>query len=384
MEKIIVFCITTLVALTSFSCQSKKEGKSMVEKKLFGKLSGGQEVNEYTLKNANGMEAKIIDYGATVVSLTAPDKNGKYEDVVLGYDSLDGYVKDKAYFGSIVGRYGNRISKGKFKLDGKEYQLSINNGENHLHGGTDGFNKKVWTVVNTDVVEALGSASITLKYNSKDGEEGYPGTIELTVRYTLTKDNELSINYTATTDKETILNPTHHSYFNLSGDMHKTILDHEVMIDADKFTPVDKELITTGAFSEVANTPMDFRIPKKVGKEVDADFEQLKFAGGYDHNRVLNKAPNQLSKLASVYEPVSGRLMEVSTNQPGVQFYCGNFLDGTVKGKNGVMYTKRTGLCLEAQLYPDSPNKPEWPSPILVPGKVYSQTTIYKLSAKLL
>ncbi|MFA6598022.1 MAG: aldose epimerase family protein [Ignavibacteriaceae bacterium] len=356
----------------------------MVEKKIFGKLSDGQEVNVYTLKNANGMEAKIIDYGATVVSLTAPDKNGKYEDVVLGYDSLDGYVKDKAYFGSIVGRYGNRIGKGKFNLDGKEYQLSINNGENHLHGGTEGFNKKVWTVIHTDVVEALGSASITLNYKSKDGEEGYPGTVELTVKYTLTKDNELSINYIATTDKKTILNPTHHSYFNLSGNMHKTILDHEVMIDADKFTPVDVGLITTGAFAEVAKTPMDFRVPKKVGKEVDADFEQLKLADGYDHNWALNKAPNQLLKFASVYEPVSGRLMEVSTDQPGVQFYSGNFLDGSVKGKNGVMYARRTGLCLETQLYPDSPNKPEWPSPILEPGKVYNQTTVYKFSAKLL
>ena len=382
MKKVIVFYIALLVVLTSFSCKTKEEGKPMVEEKIFGKLSDGREVNVYTLKNANGMEIKIINYGATVVSLTAPDKSGKYEDVVLGYDNLEGYVNDKSYFGTIVGRYGNRIGKGKFKLDGKEYQLSINDGENQLHGGIEGFNKKVWGVVKTEAVDSVGSASITLRYISKDGEEGFPGTVELNVKYTLTKDNELSINYSATTDKKTILNPTHHSYFNLSGDMLKTILDNEVMIDADYFTPVDKELITMGVFTEVANTPMDFRVPKKVGKEVDVDYEQLKFADGYDHNWVLNKHEEKLAKFATVYEPTSGRLMEVSTDQPGVQFYCGNFLNGTVMGKNGDMYAKRSGLCLEAQLYPDSPNKPEWPSPILEPGKVYSQTTVYKFSTK--
>ena len=382
MKKVIVFCITVLVALTSISCQSKENAKPAIEKKMFGKLSNGQEVDEYILKNTNGMEVNIIDYGATVVLLTAPDKNGNYADVVLGYDNLEGYVADKAYFGAIVGRYGNRIGKGKFKLDGKEYQLSINDGENHLHGGTEGFNRKVWKVENTEAVEAMGNTSITLKYTSKDGEEGYPGTVELTVNYTLTKNNELSINYTATTDRKTILNPTHHSYFNLSGDMNKTILDNEVMIDADKFTPIDKRLITTGVFTDVTNTPMDFRVPKKVGKEIETEYEQLKFAGGYDHNWVVNKHQEQIFKFASVYESTSGRLMDVWTDQPGMQFYSGNFLDGTVKGKKGVVYAKRTGLCLEAQVYPDSPNKPEWPSPVLEPGKRYRQTTIYKFSAK--
>ena len=382
MKSVILFCLTAVVILITASCQSNLKWKAMVEKKLFGKLSDGSEINAYTLKNGNGMEIKIINYGATVVSLTAPDKNGKYADVVLGYDNLEGYVTDKSYLGAIVGRYGNRIGKGKFKLDGKEYNLSINDGENHLHGGTEGFNKKVWNVVKTEADETAGSASISLKYISKDGEEGYPGTVELTVNYTLTKDNELSINYSATTDKKTILNPTHHSYFNLSGDMTKTILDNELMIDANKVTPVVKGLITTGEFADVTNTPMDFRNAKKIGKEVDADYEQLKLAGGYDHNWVLNKHQEKIFKFASVYEPVSGRLMEVSTDQPGVQFYCGNFLDGSITGKNGVKYAKRTGLCLEAQLYPDSPNKPEWQSPVLEPGKVYSQTTIYKFSAK--
>ena len=354
----------------------------MIEKKLFGKLADGREVNSYLFKNANGMEIKIIEYGAIVVSLTAPDRNGEFADVTLSYDNLESYVADTFSLGAIVGRYGNRIGKGKFTLDGKEYQLSINNGENHLHGGTEGFNKKIWSVVNTEESTTDGAASIYLKYISEDGEEGYPGTVKLTVKYSLTNDNELLINYSATTDKKTILNPTHHSYFNLSGDMNQTILDHEVMIDADKFTPIDKDLITTGSYAEVTNTPMDFRTPKIVSSDIDANYEQLKLAGGYDHNWALNKHGKTLSKFASVYEAESGRLMEVWTDQPGVQFYCGNFLDGTTKGKNEIAYAKRTGLCLEAQVYPDSPNKPDWPSPVLEPGKVYRQTTIYKFSSK--
>jgi aldose 1-epimerase len=382
MIKSFFLCISAVVILTLLSCQSNKKVEPMVEKNVFDKLADGTEVYAYTLKNVNGMEAKIINYGATVVSLTTPDKNGKFEDVVLGYDNVKGYIDGTTYFGAIVGRYGNRIGKGKFTLDGKEYKLATNNGENHLHGGVLGFNKVLWTVVGTEAVSSMGSASVTLKYISKDGEEGYPGTVELTVNYTLTKDNELAINYTATTDKKTVLNPTHHSYFNLSGDMNKTILDHVVMIDADKTTPVDKGLIPTGVLADVANTPMDFRTPKTVGKDIETKFEQLTFGGGYDHNWVLNKHQELIPKVASVYESTSGRLMEVYTDQPGIQFYCGNFLDGTVKGKNGIMYAKRTGLCLEAQKFPDSPNKPEWPSPVLEPGQVYKQTTIYKFSSK--
>lgn len=369
-----------ILSIVFISCQSNNKDQSMVEKKLFGKLADGTEVFSYTLRNTKGMEAKIITYGAAVVSLTAPDKNGKYADVVLGYDDIDGYVTDKSYFGAIVGRYGNRIGKGKFKLDGKEYQLSINNGENHLHGGKGGFNKRVWTVVGSDATPI--GASISLKYVSQDGEEGYPGKVELTVAYNLMNDNELQINYTGTTDKTTILNPTHHSYFNLTADPNNTILNHELRIDAADFTPVDAGLITTGKFATVTNTPMDFHSAKKIGQDVNADFEQLKFGGGYDHNWVLNKHQEKIFKCADLYDPTSGRFMEVWTDQPGLQFYCGNFLDGTVKGKNGIMYQKRTGLCLEAQRFPDSPNKPDWPSAILTPDKVYRQTTIYKFSTK--
>ncbi|MCX6168460.1 MAG: galactose mutarotase [Ignavibacteriales bacterium] len=378
-KRIIAFSLLT-VFIVFISCQSNNKDHSMVEKKLFGKLANGTEVFSYTLRNVNGMEAKIISYGATVVSLTAPDKNGKYEDVVLGYDNLEGYIEGTSYFGAIVGRYGNRIGKGKFKLDGKEYQLSINNGENHLHGGVEGFNKKLWTVSGVD--ETPSGASISLKYVSMDGEEGYPGKVELTVVYDLTNENELRISYTGTTDKTTILNPTHHSYFNLSGDPNKTILDNELMIDAANFTPVDAGLITTGKFESVTNTPMDFHYAKKIGRDIESNFEQLKFGGGYDHNWVLNKHQEKIFKCADLYERESGRFMEVFTDQPGLQFYCGNFLDGSVKGKNGIMYQKRTGLCLEAQCFPDSPNKPEWPSAVLTPDKVYHQTTIYKFSAK--
>ena len=375
-SKIIFF----FAAVSVLFCQSKKEEAQMVEKKLFGKLADGREVFEYTLTNANGMKAKIINYGATVVSLEVPDRNGKFSDVVLGYNNIEGYVADKSYFGAIIGRYGNRIGKGKFKLDGKEYQLSINNGENQLHGGTEGFNKKLWAVESTD--ESNLGPSITLLYVSKDGEEGYPGTVKLTVNYQLTNLNELKINYTGTTDKTTILNPTHHSYFNLSGDPNKTILDEELWIDADKFTPVDKGLITTGELADVKDTPMDFRQPTKVGARINDDYEQLKLGRGYDHNFVLNKHQELIPKIASVYDSSSGRFMEMRTDQPGVQFYTGNFLDGTVMGKNGIKYQFRTGLCLEAQHFPDSPNKPNFPSVVIKPGQVYRQTTIYKFSVK--
>jgi aldose 1-epimerase len=351
----------------------------MIEKTLFGKLADGKEIYAYTLKNPNGMVAKIINYGATVVTLSAPDKNGKFADVVLGYDNLDGYVKGTTFFGAIVGRYGNRIAKGKFTLDGKEYKLATNNGPNHLHGGVIGFNKVVW---NAEPIENPASPALKLTYVSKDGEEGYPGTVTLKVTYTLTSDNQLKIDYEGTTDKTTILNPTNHSYFNLSGDPSKTILDHILMIDADNTTPVNRGLIPTGVLADVTNTPMDFRTPKVIGKDIDAKFEQIQFGGGYDHNWVLNKHKEAVPKIVSVYEPVSGRFLEVFSDQPGVQFYSGNFLDGTVPGKNGIKYQKRSGLCLEAQKFPDSPNEPKFPSTTLKPGETYKQTTIYKFSAK--
>ena len=379
MRKSLLYFVTTLLLLSVLSCNSNKKVESMIEKKLFGKLPDGREVYEYTLKNENGMTAKIINYGAIVVSLETPDRNGKFADVVLGYDSLAGYIGDKTFQGSIVGRYGNRIGKGKFSLDGKEYQLSINDGENHLHGGTIGFNKVLWTV---EPIESATDPALKLTYVSKDGEEGYPGNVTLSVTYTITKNNELKIDYSGTTDKPTILNPTHHSYFNLSGDPTKTILDEELMINADKTTEVVPGLITTGKFLDVAGTPMDFRKPTKIGAHINDNDAQLKLGPGYDHNWVLNNYNKQLQKAVELYDSTSGRLMEIYTDQPGMQFYSGNFLDGTIKGKKGIVYNYRTGLCLEAQLFPDSPNKPNFPSATLKPGETYKQTTIYKFSTK--
>lgn len=371
--------MVVVLVFVIISCQSNKKAQPIIEKKLFGKLADESEVYSYTLTNLSGIQAKIIDFGARVVTLSVPDRNGKFADVVLGYDSVDGYVNDKAYFGAIVGRYGNRIGKGKFQLEGKEYQLAINNGENHLHGGVKGFYKVLWKA---ESVESSTDPALKLTYVSKDGEEGYPGTVTLKVTYTLAKNNELRIYYEGTTDKTTILNPTHHSYFNLTGDPTKTILDHELMIAAESFTPVDSGLITTGELAKVEGTPFDFRKPTKIGACIDDKFQQLIFGKGYDHNWVLNDYNKTVRKVASLYDPQSGRLMEVLTDQPGLQFYSGNFLDGSITGKSGIIYTHRTGLCLEAQHFPDSPNKPNFPSVVLKPGEVYRQTTIYKFSTK--
>jgi aldose 1-epimerase len=356
-----------------------KKENSVVEKTLYGKLPDGREVNQYTLMNKSGATIKIINFGAIVTSLTVPDRNGKYEDIVLGYDSLQGYLTGESYFGAIVGRYGNRIGKGKFKLDGKEFQLALNNGENHLHGGIIGFNKVLW---DARTVQDSTGPSVELAYISRDGEEGYPGKVTLTVTYTLTDKNELRIVYKGITDKVTILNPTHHSYFNLSGSFKNTILDQYLTIEADAITPVDKGLITTGKYLDVTNTPMDFRTPTAIGARINDLFEQLIFGKGYDHNWVIrNYTKGKVRKASEVYEQKSGRVMTVYTDQPGLQFYSGNFLDGTAKGK-GVSYQFRTGLCLEAQCYPDSPNKPEFPSVTFKPGEIYEQTTIYQFSTK--
>ena len=356
------------------------QGKpEMIEKSLFGKLSDGREVYKYSLKNKSGMRVEIINFGAIVTSIYTRDREGNLADVTLGYDSIQGYVKDKSYFGAIVGRYGNRIAKGKFTLDGKEYQLTINDGKNQLHGGNIGFNKVLWSA---QPVEQNGIPSLKLTYTSKDGEEGYPGTATITVVYTLTDDNALEIRYEGTTDKPTVFNPTHHSYFNLTGDPRKTILDHQVMIAADSMTPVDDGLIPTGAIVPVANTPMDFRTPTAVGARIGEKFEQLTLGRGYDHNWVLRNYNKQLRKIAEVYEPTTGRLLTVSSDQPGVQFYSGNFLDGSAIGKKGIAYQKRTGLCLEAQCFPDSPNEPKFPSPVLRPGETYHQITVYQFSTK--
>jgi aldose 1-epimerase len=379
MKKLLLFCVVIAGVNIFYSCVHNKRGTAVIEKNIYGKLPDGREVYQYAMTNKIGSTVKVITYGAIVTSLTVPDRHGKFEDVVSGYDSLQGYIHDRSSFGAIVGRYGNRIGKGQFILEGNKYQLTVNDGENHLHGGKIGFNKVLWSA--QEVHDSTGP-SLRLTYVSKDGEEGYPGTLTLSVTYSFTDKNELRIVYEGTTDKTTILNPTHHSYFNLSGSFNNTILDHLLTIEADAFTPVDKGLITTGKYLYVTNTPMDFRTPTSVGSRINDQFEQLLFGKGYDHNWVIKHyVKGKVRRAAEVYEQKSGRVMTVYTDQPGLQFYSGNFLDGTAKGK-GVTYQQRTGLCLEAQCYPDSPNKPEFPSVTLKPGEVYHQTTIYQFSIK--
>ena len=346
-----------------------------MKKESFGTLPDGSPVSLYTLTNRFGLEAKIMNYGGILVSLRVPDRNGNLGDIVLGYDSLAQYVNNNGpYFGALIGRYGNRIGKGKFTLNGKTYTLATNNGENHLHGGIKGFDKVLWTV---DEQKSNGS-KLVLSYVSKDGEEGYPGTLTVRVTYTLTPENGLRIDYEATTDKPTVVNLTHHSYFNLRGAGNGDILNHLLFINARQFTPIDKGLIPTGELRDVKGTPMDFLIPVAIGARIDANDEQLKFAGGYDHNWVLDGDSNSLSVAAVVTEETSGRRMEVLTDQPGLQFYSGNFLDGSNIGKGGIKYLHRYGLCLETQHFPDSPNKPQFPSTVLNPGETFHSTTIYK------
>lgn len=378
MKKNVLYLLAIFLVIIC-SCQSNKEAGAGIEKKLFGKLNDGTEVYEFTLTNPGGMRVSIINYGAIVISIEVPDRSGKLGDVILGYDNLDGYVNDNSYQGAIVGRYGNRIAKGKFILEGVEYQVTVNDGENHLHGGRKGFFKSVW---NAESIESETEPALKLTYFSPDGEEGYPGNVNIEVIYTLTADNALKIEYSGTTDKITILNPTHHSYFNLTADPDNTILDHELIINADKTTEVAAGLIPTGKLLNVENTPMDFRTSQKIGARIDSDDLQLKLGFGYDHNWVLNDYDKKIKKAVALNDPSTGRLMEIFTDQPGMQFYSGNFLDGTIKGKNGISYQYRTGLCLEAQLFPDSPNKPDFPSATLKPGEKYSQTTIYKFSVK--
>ena len=371
----VVYVLCVLVtALCGFNMEI--EAKQRIEKQAFGKVDGTP-VALYTLTNDRGMQAQITNYGGIVVSLRAPDRQGKFGDVVLGYDNLEGYVKQNPFFGCLVGRYANRIAKGKFTLDGKQYTLVQNNGENHLHGGTKGFDKRVWAAREVRGKDGVG---LTLTYVSKDGEEGYPGNLSVTVTYTLTNNNEFKIDYAATTDKNTIINLTNHSYFNLAGT--GDVLGHEIMLNADQFTPVDKTLIPTGELGRVAGTPMDFMKSTAIGARINHEHEQIQFGGGYDHNWVLNKTDGPLGLAARVYEPTTGRVMEVYTTQPGVQFYTGNFLDGSITGKGGQVYNKRYGFCLETQHFPDSPNKPDFPSVILKPKEKYMQTTIYKFSAK--
>lgn len=362
------------------SMQTTKDSLS-IEGKIpaarFDSTVDGKQTKLFYLKSKGNVQVAITNYGGKIVSLLAPDKSGKLEDVELGYDNISRYVSTKErYYGGIVGRYGNRIAKGKFKLDGKEYTLATNNNQNHLHGGKKGFNDVVWDA------EQTAPNSLKLHYLSKDGEEGYPGNLDITLTYTLTDSNELKIDYSATTDKATVVNLTNHSFFNLHGAGNGDINDHILTINADKFTPVDSTLIPTGKLEAVKGTPMDFTTPTKIGERVDADFEQLKFGRGYDHNYVLNKKGNELSLAAKVEEPVSGRTLEVWTTEPGVQFYGGNFLDGTDKGKDDKIYLHRGAFCLETQHFPDSPNQPAFPSVVLKPGATYTSECIYKFGVK--
>jgi aldose 1-epimerase len=343
-----------------------------VTRAAFGKLADGTVVESFTLRNAHGIEVRAITYGAIIVSLRIPDRAGKFSDIVLGNDDLAGYVDKPAYFGAVVGRYGNRIAKGRFTLDGKTYTLATNNGPNHLHGGVRGFDKVVWRAD----PPAAGATSVTFRYTSADGEEGYPGKLSARVTYTLTDKNELTFEYSATTDKATPINLTQHSYFNL-GTPGSDILGHELTLEADRYTPVDATLIPTGQLAPVSGTPFDFRKPTAIGARIGQDDEQLKRGGGYDHNFVLTAAGDGLRRAGRLADPGTGRTMEILTTEPGIQFYSGNFLDGTIKGKGGVVYKYRSGLCLETQHFPDSPNQPSFPSTILRPGKEYhSKTTL--------
>jgi aldose 1-epimerase len=352
--------------------------EAKVTSEPWGKTKTGEAVELYTLKNAKGAEATITTFGARVVTLKMSDKAGKFDDIVLGFDNLDGYLQTPPppYFGATIGRYANRIARGKFKLDGTTYTLAKNNGANQLHGGNIGFDKVAWTANPGD------GASIAMTYLSKDGEEGYPGNLTATVTYTLADNNELQIVYSATTDKDTVVNLTNHSYFNLAGQGEGDILGHVVMINADRFTPVDKGLIPTGKLEKVDGTPFDFRKPTPIGDRIDAKDSQIALGMGYDHNFVLNRTGSSLELAARVTEPKTGRVVEVLTTEPAMQFYTSNFLDGSLKGVGGKVYPRRSAFCMETQHFPDSPNEPSFPSTTLKAGGHYHTETVYRFSAQ--
>ena len=379
MKKIEILIIIFLVIISN-SCTkiSKKMQVLKIDKIQFGETMDGTDVDQFILSNNNGMEIRIITYGGIITSWTAPDKNGDYKDIVLGYNTLAEYEAETPYFGALIGRYGNRIAKGKFSLDNQEYTLAVNNGVNHLHGGLKGFDKVIW---DAKTIVSDSTVSLELSYLSKDMEEGYPGNLETKVTYTLNNKDELSVNYEATTDKPTIVNLTQHSYFNLTADFNQDILGHELVINADSFLPVDNTLIPTGEFRDVTATPFDFKTSKAIGTHIDNENIQLKNGLGYDHCWVLNDQNTGVRFVASAYEPVSGRLLEVFSDEPGIQFYSGNFLDGTLPSKNKGVYQHRTGFCLETQHYPDSPNQKNFPSVRLNPGENYNSKTVFRLSA---
>ena len=377
-----LFLLVLFVSAAPAQSASSATAKIQVRKEAFGKTGDGRPVDLYTLANSKGMEVRAMTYGGIIVSIRVPDKNGKIADVVLGHDDLDGYLVNPPYFGAIVGRYANRIANGTFTLDGVKYTLPKNDGPNTLHGGLIGFNKVIWQ--GEEFKNAKG-AGVSFTYLSKDGEEGFPGNLKLKVTYTLTNENQLIVDYEATTDKATPLNISQHSYFDLAGEGSGDILGHELMLNADHFTPVDKLLIPTGEIRAVAGTPLDFTKSTAIGARIDQDYEQLVVGRGYDHNFVINRKgddKNSLTLAARAYEPNSGRVLEVSTTEPAVQFYSGNFLDGTITGKQGHVYKKRNGFCLETQHFPDSPNHPSFPSTIVQPGKAFHSQTIFKFSTQ--
>lgn len=351
-----------------------------ITKQAFGKTPDGTPVALFTLTNAQGMEAAITNYGGIIVKLVVPDRKGALADVALGFETLDGYLAGHPYFGAIIGRYGNRIGNGRFTLNGVRYTLAQNNGTNHLHGGLKGFDKVVWQAKE---VPDPNQPGLELTHVSPDGDEGYPGTLSVKVVYTLTADNALKIDYSATTDKPTVVNLTNHAYFNLAGAGNGDILRHELMLNANWFTPVNENLIPTGEILSVKGTPMDFTTPVAIGARLHAPYKQIQFGpGGYDHNWVLNASEQSPALAARVVEPISGRVLEVYTTEPATQFYAGNFLDGSLIGKGGKRYPQRSGFCLETQHFPDSPNIPHFPSTVLNPGEQYATTTLYRFAVK--
>jgi len=373
-------CVTFLLSLIIAGpalAQASKRHEQAVQQKLFG-THDGRPITLYTLTNANGVEVDAMNYGGIIVSIRVPDRKGQFADIVLGHENLEGYTPNPPYLGAIVGRYANRIANGTFTLEGKAYTLPKNDGPNTLHGGVDKtFNKVVW-----DGEALKGKPGVTFTYLSKDGDDGWPGNLKVRVTYTLTNDNELVIDYEATTDKATPINLSQHSYFNLAGEGNGDILNHELTLNAERFTPVDKNLIPTGELRPVKGTPLDFTKSTRVGERIDSDYEQIVLGHGYDHNWVINRKGDGLTLAARMYEPTSGRVLEVSTTQPGVQFYTGNFLDGSVTGKKGHVYKRRYGFCLETQHFPDSPNHPDFPNTVLRPGETFRQKTVFKFSRK--
>ncbi len=377
MKRLTSLIAAAFVAFAMFA-QATASPAIPITKKLYGTLESGQNIYAYTLKNHQGMSVTIINYGGAVIKLKVPNRNGKIQDVILGFKNLAGYVNGGTYFGGLIGRYANRIGHGTFTLDGKVYHLSINDRGNTLHGGTIGFNKRVW---NARIIKNARVPTLQLEYTSPNGQEGFPGAVKVWVTYSLSNDNALKLSYKAVTDRPTIINLTSHMYFNLSGDLTSSILDEKLMINANSFTPTDSLQIATGQIWRVAGTPMDFRKPTVIGSRINDSYVQLKYAKGYDDNWVLNDYNGKVRLAATVYDPHSGRILKVYTDQPGIQFYTGNYLTSSIIGRGGIHYQYRCALTLECQHFPYSPTK-EFPSVVLRPGQVYRQTTIYQFSAK--